>query len=49
MKAAEDRERAFDAEKARLAEEAYMSRVKEAAQKVDPPQWFGRKKVDWYS
>jgi hypothetical protein len=49
MRATEERERAFEAERAQRAEAAYMSRVQGAAQQADPPQWFGRRKVDWFT
>ncbi len=49
VRAAEERERVHEARRAAAAEEAYLARVAESAQRVDPPQWFGRKKVDWFS
>lgn len=47
MKAAEAEDKMHAAELAKASEERYMQRVAAAEQRIAPPTFFGRKKVEW--
>jgi len=48
-KAAEEDEKLNTLDLAQQTERAYMGHVKEALVKTEPPQWYGRKKTDWFT
>mmetsp|Transcript_9890 Transcript_9890/g.26860 ORF Transcript_9890/g.26860 Transcript_9890/m.26860 type:complete len:479 (+) Transcript_9890:2866-4302(+) len=49
IKAAEEDDKLRALENARLGETAYMSKVKDTLKTTDAPQWYGRKKFNWYT
>lgn len=49
IKAAEEDDKLRALELAQMGEKAYMTKVRQALQETDAPQWYGRKKFDWYS
>ncbi len=49
IRAAEEDEKLRALEVAKATENAYMARVQNTLATSDPPQWYGRRKIDWYS
>ncbi|KAF5837706.1 hypothetical protein DUNSADRAFT_4016 [Dunaliella salina] len=49
IKAADEDDKLRALENARMGETAYMSKVKDTLKTTDAPQWFGRKRHNWYT
>jgi hypothetical protein len=49
IRAAEEDEKLRALEVAKATEKAYMAKVQETVANSNPPQWFGHKKVNWYT
>ncbi|GAX79725.1 hypothetical protein CEUSTIGMA_g7166.t1 [Chlamydomonas eustigma] len=49
IRAAEEDEKLRALEVAKATEKAYMAKVQETVANSYPPQWFGHKKVNWYT